>query len=275
MERARQLRDWDFSLKTIRDIRRRLRALTCAPSFIRRLRAGCHRVGCRGGRGNHASPARHFCPVPPAKLKYCYFWLTLAMEVPSLKSRCGASFPAPVKKAVVSGANAPSSHHCCLQEGWGQLFRCEHRWWVSQPRYCRTAGEDGAEASFSFLFKITLGNIIASPYFANVFLIIHLSKSKPDEIIVINHPFDCSIGSWWCTLAWGLQLRTEKETQPKRLLFLTENIWCFGLIYWDGGRLYSHSLVPQLEINYIFTERLLNKRWWKILLAKSKVSPIA
>lgn len=53
------------------------------------------------------SPARRFCPVPPAKLKYCYFWLTLAMEVPSLKSRCGASFPAPVKKVVVSGANAP------------------------------------------------------------------------------------------------------------------------------------------------------------------------
>lgn len=66
--------------------------------------------------------------------------------------------------------------------------------------------------------------------------------------------------TWLCVLAWGLQLRTEKNPQPKRLLFLTENIWCFGLIYGDGGRLYSHRLLPQLEINYILAERLLVKR---------------
>lgn len=75
-------------------------------------------TGCRSGRGNCVSPARHFCPVPPVEFKYCCFRLRLAMEVPSLKSRCGASFPAPVNKAVVSGADAPSCHHCCLQEGW-------------------------------------------------------------------------------------------------------------------------------------------------------------
>jgi len=69
------------------------------------------------------SPDRRFCPVPPVELKRCYFWLMLVMEVPSLKSRRGASFPALAAgekqlKAVVSRASSSCSHHCCLQEGW-------------------------------------------------------------------------------------------------------------------------------------------------------------
>lgn len=57
-------------------------------------------------------------------------------------------------------------------------------------------------SSFSFLFKTTPENIIVSPHFANVFLIIHLSKSKPEEMIVINHPLDCSVGRQHGGVCW-------------------------------------------------------------------------
>lgn len=56
--------------------------------------------------------------------------------------------------------------------------------------------------NFSFLFRTTLENINVSTHFANVFLIIHLIKSKPNEIIIINHPFDCSVGCQQNGLCW-------------------------------------------------------------------------
>lgn len=81
------------------------------------------------------------------------------------------------------------------------LVLCLQSMWTNQFFVCLTFSRSPVHQylsivlislPFRFLIKNMLENRITRPHFANVFLITHLSKSKPKEIIIINHPIGCS-----------------------------------------------------------------------------------
>lgn len=133
-----------------------------------------------------------FSPAPPVELNDCCFQLMLAVGVLSPRSRCAASFPTPVRKALWS-------RHCCLQEGWQAALRCD-QWWVSQPScYCR-AGKDRAKPA-------------GLPGFVR-----HEAALGQQPTITVSR---CSCGDWALLRAWDSQpeLSTVSRGLPGR-------VWC-------------------------------------------------